>query len=98
MQKEELEWIWGEKFISVENSVDFDTINENGFVKKEEIEMRKIQMKRNITMSVLGNIVNTIQRDVQHRSVITEVYGQRAEDLITKPLQMEQTSFEISTL
>jgi len=41
MQKEELERIRGEKFISVENS-EFGTINENGFVKREEIEMKKI--------------------------------------------------------
>ena len=59
MQHEELELIRGEKFIAVDNT-DFRTINENGYVKKEEIDMKKIMMKRNITMSVIGNIVNQL--------------------------------------
>jgi len=42
MQQEELEWIRGEKFIKVDKDTDFNTLTELGFVKKEEIEMKKI--------------------------------------------------------
>lgn len=83
-----MEWIWGEKFIAVQND-GFSTANENGYVKWEEVEMKKIIMKWNLTLSVMGNVVNQISRDVSNWAIMTEIHGDWAHELLSKPIIME---------